>query len=470
MPFDNNKAAIFILLIEDEIEMATPLKEQLKRKLEKYGFPVVDIAQTLVDAEKKIKMHPYAAIHIDLRLPKSAGGVVDGTPAGLQSGEVIQRYLPLALPIIWSNHAHKHAKAAHFAGVHECPYWSKGSPPPDTIPELPHYTSRDGTDAFVRMLDLWSSEDLQNDEISWAERFFRRGRALLPEGMAITAAHLSSSLKASTEAQAQLTLTGISDFAEWIQRWLWCVATAVLESGTLLRKGAVWPPLGNNRYLMRGVMEDLLADRLQTWAGSKLSNHQRLLLRFLNIADEVPNTLNIIDALGLIRKQRNDWAHGRSAVGKLFELVESGPALRVLMQAAHFLAAWPLVTEVEPVGNRWRLTCVRGQFPWPKEEWDLNLPANFRCRPGHVYQVWPNEDGHVGLLDLWPWLECRPDEGGRINRLWQVLGPIDGQSVFESNFNEFKELKFIRHKPCLPYRHMTDERWRKLEEIAKSGK
>lgn len=457
-----------ILLIEDESGFSSPLKSQLERLLKPMSMPMVTVASTLDEADQQIKKMPYSALQIDLRLPKSRGGIVDGTPAGLHSAELATKLLPLAIGVLWSNFASIHPKAAQHAGKFDCAYWSKGDVPKDIITELPHYSAKTGAEAFARMLRLWPSEKPEPSEISWAGRYFKHARALLPEQLSACCGNLSSSVYALTESQAQATLPMLFEFSEWVQRWLWCVMAGVLKDANLLEKSPPWPFGLRGKSLTRQSMQERVGAMLVTWIASSVGKQKPLCLRYLNCVDQAENTLDIIEALDWIKTRRNDWAHIGSIAGAPAMLEELATPFRLIMQAASFLAAWPMVTDVEAVGYRWRVTCVRGAYPWPKEEWDLKLPNNFSPKPGHVYQMWPHEDGSVGLLNLWPWLECRPDDDFHRQRLWMALGPSDGRAIIESSFNELnKEVRFAKNAPTpKPYRPMSVARQEALDDIS----
>jgi hypothetical protein len=464
--YRNKLVPIPILLIEDEVDFSAPLKGQLGLILTQIGHPIVTIASDLNEADHQIRGKPFSAIQVDIRIPKNPGGIVEGSATGLLSAELASKLLPMSLNVLWSNFAHVHPAAARHSGQYDCPYWSKGVAAEDIKPELPHYTAKEGAAAFTRMLALWPSQELQEGEISWAERYFKRARALLPEQLAQCCGDLAAALPSPTENQAHAVLPALFEFAEWVQRWLWALSASVLRGANLLERAAPWVNGFNGKTPGRLEIQTRLEAMLGVWASATIAKQNPVCLRFLNCIDQAPNTLDIVEALDWLREFRNGWAHGGSIAGANALLTELSLPFRLVMQAASFLAAWPLITEIEPIGSRWRVTCVRGTYPWPKEEWSLKLPPNFRSQPGHVYQAWPHPDGTVGVIDLWPWLECRPDDDFRRQRLWLALGLGDGRNIVEASFNELKEIRFAKNRPAPPFKVMPAARWDELDKIA----
>lgn len=461
------RVVIRVLLIEDEIGFSQPLSAWLKKYLELFGKPEIVLAPTIPSALERLRSMPFSAIHIDLRMPYVPGGIAEtSTPAGLVAAKLIEEKLPFALGVIWSTFSDRHPSAGLYSGRNAWPYWSKGVPAADTIPELPHYTADEGAEAITRMLALWPPGDAKpqgKGEVSWAERYFKQGRDRLPEQLSVACGHLSQAVDARGDIEAQAALPSVFEFGEWVLHWLWATTAALLRDAGLAERAAPFPGAVPGRAMNRKSLQDALAEMLTVLVVSKARTHAALWLRFLNRWEPADDTLDIIEAIDWLRDRRNDWAHGGSMSGARAALAELSTPFRLVMDAAAFLGAYPLVTEVHPAGTKqWRLQCVYGQHPWPVREWELDLPVDFRAKDGHVYQVWPREDGSCGLIDLWPFMECRADADFRRKRLWLALGLNDGRRVTERCFNDAKEVVFPRGKPPAPYSEMTNDRWQRL--------
>ncbi len=404
-----------VLIIEDEPIWYKNMAAALQYFAETADIPIkVDIvmAHDAQTARELIATELFHAVTIDLRLPEKPGGVLTSQPVGLGLACGISRQTPLVWAHIYTAYAAEYALQTYQqvsdAQMVPMPIWQK-------------VISKDaGSLSYTP--ETWSQEILKVLLPSAAQRngssfgqgldyAIFAGSRHLPPGLAKCCAVMQHWLADKSGFNARFEFDAFTQalfFAETVQHWLCVQAWALLLALGLPGK-LVWPNCTKGAA-NRGGIEAALSKMLKTIDEHDQSGLAKTWLAHLHCGAD---RMNIIDALQAIRKLRNDFVH---QVHDELPWSQLALPMRVVMDAAVFLAAYPVLSRPAPAPDgRWRFSLLQGEtLPFPESEWllaggVLGESARFEAKRNELslYQLWPCPDGSNGLLRLWPFAEQR---------------------------------------------------------------
>jgi hypothetical protein len=383
------------------------------------------IADNAEKARQLMASELFHAIAIDLRLPEKSGGILTSHPYGIELAIHQVKALPLVWAHIFTAYAEEHALSLYrqITGLERSilPIWEKSEV--DNAGEN-RYTQKEWAQQ-VLMAILPEEEAKLIKFRNSQQKFSHFGEALdfsirvgcrhLPPGLAQGCGTIRDWLNDGLSQRLEFkAFNEILFFAENLQHWLWVQAAALLNAFGLVEK-IVWPSEGNAKA-MRFVMEQALADMLKSLNEQITGFPVKTWLEHLHQRGNGKEPY-IIEALGQIRVLRNEIYHQRP--GEELSWKRLVFPFRIIMDAAAFLAAYPVLTNPVPAPDgRWRFKVLQGSAsPFPEIEWDLadgELGSAGRFLPkesGIIYQLWPCEHGGYRLLKLSPFVQRRPGMG-----------------------------------------------------------
>jgi hypothetical protein len=385
----------------------------------------------------------FHAATLDLRLPEVSGGALTSQPYGLGLVTYYADNRPLAWAHMFSAHAREYALEAYRRLPNSkqppTPIWEKAIC--DTEGE-DHYDSEQWAQRILTVL-LPKSKAMTLPLVQQRPSLKEHLDKLSPLGESVDFAidsgreHLPPCLAKSFAivhrwldgGERQFELAAYKEIlflAETLQHWLLIQAAAWLAA--FQPESVAWP-LSKTPNAARAAMEKSLRAMLRAISESPHKDHASAWLSHLNWWPGEPTSMDIVDALGIIRDKRNGFAH-RGHIDDL-PWEEIAMPMRVLMDAAGFLAAYPMVFAPAPARDgRWHFTVLKGEkSPKPVDEWLLPggvLGQTGRFDPGrddlNLYQLWPCPDGGLALLKLWPFAEQRKQANGD-KTFWLLYGP-----------------------------------------------
>lgn len=432
-----------VLIIEDDPDWFINMDDMLKDFAEDQGITLETVLVDNSEAAQRIMGREiFHAAAIDLRLPENPGAPLTPAPRGIDLA-ALETVMPMAWAHIYTAWAKEHAletyrKLSNSNGL-LLPFWEKsGSDDSGTD----RYTQKEWAQRILTIilpraealavplvLERGGFDDLEQcSPLGIGVDFaVNAGCKHLPPGLARNCAMLDRWL-ATGEARHELAAwTEALFMAEIVQHWLWVQAAAWLTAMGLPQRIA-WPIRDRNGKPTRTAVEQALQTMIQAIADSLHAEFAATWLSYLHYSD-TGQTMGIIDALAAIRELRNSLYHQNPT--EILPWQALALPLRVVLDAASFLAAYPVLTRPNPAPDgRWRFTVFKGESsPFPEQEWSLaggvlGMGSHFAPKREDLklYQLWPNPEGGYSLLKLWPFAEHRisPDSGRTV---WLVFGP-----------------------------------------------
>lgn len=441
-----NKSIVYrVLIIEDDLGWCELMQEFLMHYAKKYEVSLeIELADNCEAACQLMASKLFQGIAIDLRLPEKKGSPLTKEAKGLDLVMAKTQIMPMGWGHIYTAFAEEHAldtyRKLSGGDISPLPMWEKASR--DNAGD-DRYTQKEWAQRIITVLlprDKALAIPLVNERPQLKERLqklsplgealgftINAGRKHLPPGLAHSCAVIYRWL-GTGEAQHELTaFNEVLFLAETVQHWLWVQAAAWLRAlGFELL--IVWPMRDKNSgRATRAGVEEALGLMLEAIGQCSKAPLAATWLAYLHVRKDA-QYMNIIDALAYIRGLRNKQHHQNNQDDLPWE--QLALPLRVVMDAAAFLAAYPVVRRPVPApDSRWRFTLLKGEAdPLPEDDW--SLAGGVLGETGHffpvrddnqLYQLWPCADGSLGLLKLWPFVEQRTVLGeGR--KLWLLYG------------------------------------------------
>ncbi len=443
MSATSDKSFIFqVLIIEDEPTWYEPMAAFLEDFADKKMLElVITLAKNCVEARSYLADGVFHVVAIDLLLPDQIDEPI--TSSGIALAEFISTQAPLTWAHFFSGHAEKKGLELFnevIAGKHLPAILEKAC----SDNEEGRYTQKQWAERIVAALlprskalslDIVKKRpELQNNlgecsDLGESMDFaFNAARYHLPPGLALSCTYVHQWAE-NGEAHKLTAFKQVLDLAEYVQHWLWIQAMAWLTAMSQTDKLA-WLSQGNaEKSPTRFTMQESFKMMIEHIAQSPQADLASLWLAHLHFQPDA-GTMSIIEALNFTRELRNKHSHNDEPNPPPIISNKEPPwqqlviPLRVLMDAAAFFAAYPIVHGPDHAADgRWRFTVLQGTDKLPLiKEWSLaagvvgeGKPFSKPPRPDndHLYALWPCAEGKLGLLKLWPFVEYRlPDSKG----------------------------------------------------------